>query len=111
MMQDCRSEIAREARVALVGLVLLPAAQAVPRARVVRVLLELLARAARLAPPAPRGFCAAWSGMHAEFLQIVEAEDREASLANVHEAKVDVATALAIYESARGEAGWVRVAS
>ena len=63
------------------------------------------------APPAPRGFCAAWSGMHAEFLQIVEAEDREASLANVHEAKVDVATALAIYESARGEAGWVRVAS
>lgn len=63
----------------------------------------------QLAPaPHPRGFCAAFGGMWAEFLRVVETDDRAAACASVDEGIRDVAAALALYESARTRR-WVRV--
>ena len=52
---------------------------------------------------------AAFSGMWDEFLTIVETGDRGAAQANVRQAYVDVATALAAYESAT-TSSWIKIA-
>ncbi|KAL1526974.1 hypothetical protein AB1Y20_015663 [Prymnesium parvum] len=62
----------------------------------------------QLAPSERRGFCAAFEGMWAEFVHIVETGDRAAAHANVRAARTDVAIALAMYDSAR-QRSWVRL--
>ena len=55
-----------------------------------------------------RGFCAAFEGMWAEFIEVVQHADRDAAQRNVLAARQDIALALAMYESVR-QRKWVRL--